>query len=87
MKDHQRYKSGPVKQGESRFRYVFTHPEDKQRDIIVTLMLFNIPKRSTPARKPGWLLSSRWRKSGDAYTLCRASRAAPAFSLQTDPTG
>ena len=48
MKDHQHYKSGPIKQGDSRFRYVFTHPEDKQRDIIVTLMLFNMPKPKKP---------------------------------------
>jgi hypothetical protein len=44
MKDHQHYKSGPVTEGESRFLYIFTHPEDKQREIIVTLMLFNMPK-------------------------------------------
>jgi hypothetical protein len=44
MKNHQHYKSGPTKQGETIFRYVFTHPDDKQRDIIVTLMLFNMPK-------------------------------------------
>lgn len=44
MKDHQHYKSGPTKESETRFRYIFTHPDDKQRDIIVTLMLFNMPK-------------------------------------------
>ncbi len=44
MKDHQHYKSGPTKESETRFRYIFSHPEDKQRDIIVTLMLFNMPK-------------------------------------------
>jgi hypothetical protein len=48
MKDHQHYKSGPTKEGESRFRYVFTHLQDKQRDIIVTLMLFNMPKPVKP---------------------------------------
>ncbi len=44
MKDHQHYKSGPTKESETSFRYTFTHPDDKQRDIIVTLMLFNMPK-------------------------------------------
>jgi hypothetical protein len=44
MKDHQHYKSGPTKETETRFRYIFTHPEDKRRDIIATLMLFNMPK-------------------------------------------
>jgi len=44
MKDHQHYKSGPTKESETRFRYIFSHPDDKQQDIIVTLMLFNMPK-------------------------------------------
>lgn len=44
MKDHPHYKSGPDSEGETRFRYKFTHPEDRQRDIIITLMLFNMPK-------------------------------------------
>jgi hypothetical protein len=47
VKNHQHYKSGPVKESETRLRYIFSHPEDKQRDIIITLMLFNMPK---PAR-------------------------------------
>jgi hypothetical protein len=44
MKDHPNYKSGPTTESETRFRYTFTHPDDQQRDIIVTLMLFNMPK-------------------------------------------
>ena len=44
MKGHQHYRSGPTKESETRFRYILSHPEDKQRDIIVTLMLFNMPK-------------------------------------------
>ena len=48
MKDHQHYKSGPAKESETRFRYIFSHPEDKQRDIIVTLLLFNMPKPVKP---------------------------------------
>jgi hypothetical protein len=48
MKDHQHYKSGPTNESETRFRYTFSHPEDKQRDIIVTLLLFNMPKPVKP---------------------------------------
>jgi hypothetical protein len=48
MKDHQHYKSGPTKESETRFRYTFSHPEDKQRDIIATLLLFNMPKPVKP---------------------------------------
>jgi hypothetical protein len=44
MKDHPQYKSGPKKEGETRFRYVFTHSDDAQRDIVVTLLLFNMPR-------------------------------------------
>ncbi len=31
------------------------------------------------------MVSSRWRKSGEAYTLCSALRAAAEFSLHTEP--
>lgn len=48
MKDHPRYKSGPTKEGESRFRYIFKHPDDEQREIVVTLLLFNMPKPAKP---------------------------------------
>jgi hypothetical protein len=44
MKDHPCYKSGPVQEGESRFRYKFKHPNDDQREIIITAMLFDMPK-------------------------------------------
>lgn len=44
MKAHKNYKSGPIKEDESRFRYIFTHPNDSEREIIVTLLLFNMPK-------------------------------------------
>jgi hypothetical protein len=48
MKDHPQYKSGPKFESETRFRYIFAHPNDKQRDIIVILMLFNMPKPVKP---------------------------------------
>jgi hypothetical protein len=44
MKDHPQYKNGPVNEGESRFRYIFKHPNDYQREIIITLMLFDMPR-------------------------------------------
>jgi hypothetical protein len=44
MKNHPLYKSGPTKEDESRFRYIFKHPNDYQREIIITLMLFDMPK-------------------------------------------
>lgn len=48
MKDHQHYKSGPITEDDTRFRYIFSHPDDKHRHIIVTLMLFNMPKPVKP---------------------------------------
>jgi hypothetical protein len=45
-KDHPQYKSGPAKEDESRFRYSFKHPSDEQREIIITLMMFDMPKPS-----------------------------------------
>jgi hypothetical protein len=47
MNDHPCFVSGPTPEAESRFRYAFHHPEDKQRSIVITLMLFNMPKPST----------------------------------------
>lgn len=44
MADHPCFVSGPEPEDESRFRYAFHHPEDKQRPIVITLMLFNMPK-------------------------------------------
>jgi hypothetical protein len=46
MRDHPQFKNGPVNEGESRFRYIFKHPNDDKREIIVTLMLFDMPKPS-----------------------------------------
>jgi hypothetical protein len=44
MRNHPRYKTGPVNEGETRFRYIFKHPNDDLREIIITLMLFDMPK-------------------------------------------
>jgi hypothetical protein len=44
MNAHPQYVSGPVKEGQTRFRYVFKLANDPDRHITITLMLFNIPK-------------------------------------------
>ena len=44
MRAHPQYKSGPSKEGDSRFRYVFRNANDPSREYTLTLMLFNIPK-------------------------------------------
>jgi hypothetical protein len=41
---HPNYKRGPVKENETRFRSVFGNPTDANREVIVTVMAFNVPK-------------------------------------------
>lgn len=43
MKAHPQYKRGPEVEGDTRFRYVLANPDDPNREIIVTLMIFDIP--------------------------------------------
>lgn len=43
MKAHPQYKRGPTSEGETRFRYVLGNPGDANREVIVTLMIFDIP--------------------------------------------
>jgi hypothetical protein len=43
MSNHQHTKKGPTVQGESRFRYVLGNPSDHSREVIVTVMAFDIP--------------------------------------------
>ncbi|RUX98036.1 hypothetical protein [Mesorhizobium sp. M7D.F.Ca.US.004.01.2.1] len=40
---HAQYKRGPVVEGDTRFRYVLANPGDVSREIIVTLMFFDVP--------------------------------------------
>jgi hypothetical protein len=47
MRDHPLHKSGPTQKNETRFRYIFKHPKDDLREIIVTLLLFDMPKPSS----------------------------------------
>lgn len=41
---HPLYKRGPVTEGLGRLRYVFASPDDLNRETIITVMAFNVPK-------------------------------------------
>jgi hypothetical protein len=43
MKAHPKLKNGPQIEGETRFRYVLKNPNDHDREIIVTIMAYDIP--------------------------------------------
>jgi hypothetical protein len=34
---------GPTVEGETRFRYVFGNPSDHNREIVLTVMVFDVP--------------------------------------------
>jgi hypothetical protein len=40
---HQHFKRAIAEKGDTRFRYIFGHPSDWARDIIVTVMVYDIP--------------------------------------------
>jgi hypothetical protein len=42
-KTHSRYKSGPIVESETRFRYVFGQKADPSREIVLTVMAFDVP--------------------------------------------
>ena len=44
MQRHPNHKSGPHKEGETRYRYRFSNREDKEREFVLTLLLFDVPK-------------------------------------------
>lgn len=41
--NHKQFKRGPQVEGETRFRYVFASPEDSDREIIVTVLVYDVP--------------------------------------------
>jgi hypothetical protein len=43
---HPHFKREERKRADTSFRYVFGHPEDKNRELTVTVMAFNVPVRS-----------------------------------------
>jgi hypothetical protein len=51
MLEHPQYVSGPIVEGNSRFRYRFSLPSDPQRHITLTLMLFNVRKPQKTAQQ------------------------------------
>lgn len=40
---HPQYRRGPVSEGETRFRFILANPDDTSKEVVVTLMLFDIP--------------------------------------------
>jgi hypothetical protein len=40
---HLNFKSGPIKEGDTRFRYVFKNKNDPDREFSLTLLLFDVP--------------------------------------------
>jgi hypothetical protein len=40
---HAHYKRGPTMEGETRFRYIFGNPSDHNREIILTILTFDVP--------------------------------------------
>jgi hypothetical protein len=44
MARHRRLVGEPQEEGETRFRYTLHIPNDKERHITITMMLFNVPK-------------------------------------------
>jgi hypothetical protein len=43
---HPNKKRGPEKLGETRFRYTFSNPKDANRELILTVMVFDIPNEA-----------------------------------------
>ena len=43
-KSHPNYKSEQSYESETGFRYIFRHRDDPQRDIMLTVLVFNVPK-------------------------------------------
>lgn len=44
---HPNKKSGPVKEGDTRFRYKFSNPQDVDRELVLTVMVFDVPTPSS----------------------------------------
>ena len=42
-KAHPHYKHGPKVEGDTRFRYIFGNPSDHKREVILTIMVFDVP--------------------------------------------
>lgn len=50
---HSLYKAGPKIEGETRFRYVFGQPNDTNREVVITVLAFDVPQpKSSDAAEP-----------------------------------
>jgi hypothetical protein len=50
---HPLFKSGPKIEGETRFRYIFGQPTDTNREVVLTILAFDVPQASeTPKSTP-----------------------------------
>ena len=43
VRDHAHYKADRVTDSETTFRYIFGHPDDPNREIIITVLVFDVP--------------------------------------------
>ena len=43
-KSHPNYKSEEAYESETGFRYIFRHRDDPDRDVTLTVLVFNVPK-------------------------------------------
>ncbi len=43
VQGHPQYLRGPVQEGETRFRFILANPDDTAKEVVVTLMLFDVP--------------------------------------------
>jgi hypothetical protein len=41
---HARFKSGPEIENETRFRYVFGQRDDTNREVVLTVLAFDVPQ-------------------------------------------
>ena len=49
---HANYKRELGKTGESTFRYIFAQPSDRKREVMLTVMAFDVPTNQ-PEERPG----------------------------------
>ena len=42
-KTHPNYKSEELYESETGFRYIFRHRDDPERDMLITVLVFNLP--------------------------------------------
>ena len=44
VKEHSNYKSEQTRESETEFRYIFGHRDDSNRELILTVLVFDVPK-------------------------------------------